>query len=474
MKTKFTIACALALLSLAGRVFAQVAPSPVTGVAANTINGQIVVQWDEVGSDPIDYYRVYYSGQSILNNNGLYDDFEITDGDQTTLSFVPPQGMTDLYIAVIAVAKNGLESEFFTEEVYVKVPSSAPSVSSTPIAPAPKLPEPVSTPPEIPSHTSMKLLKGEATSPEEITVEFSTSITVDPNRAPEGLKITKADGSTLQITSITISGKTVTIHTVKQERGRVYNVRFAEPFAGKNGQLLDHDDRSVFISGHKDGREPTSAPTQIFAQPPMQPRVSNPTAPPDIVNPTIVPQIQQNGAYTITVEWQVDNGPGDLYGIVAYQTRDGVNFGPPSLLPVDIRGVQLQNVTPGFFGIYLQTVNVYGYVSPGVFQYVTLPTYIPGYGFYGDLTFGNMKPGDAVPFDTVDETTDTPEGGASLDAITEETPVAPIEGVDHSAAMQMPTGWKNAGILAGSIAGVVIVLIGGFALCAKKNGSCDS
>ena len=437
MKTKTVIVCVLALLSLTGRVLAQEAPSPVTGITANVINGQVVVQWNAITTDPIDYYRVYYSNYSILDNEGLYDDFEVTEGDETNLTFVPPEQFNDLYIAVIAVATTGVESEFFTEEAYVKVSTGGPSLPPPqPTAETPDLPS-------VPEHTTLKLLKGTVLSPTEIAVEFSTSITVDADRAPSGLKITRSDGSTLQISSITIIGKTITIHTEPQERGVVYNVQFSEPFVGKNGQALDEDDRSVLVTGHSDGTEkkpPHTVPPASTVEPAG--------APHDIQNATIVPQVQADGSYIVTMEWTVDNAEDDLYGIVVYQTRDGKTFAPPSLLPVDIRGVQLTGVTPGFFGLYVQTVTVDGKVSHGVFQYTTLPVYVPGQGFTGDLT-KRVQPttDDVFAVDVV-----------ALPAATHE---------------DSTSDWRAASILATTLSGVMILLVSLFVVCTRRRGSLE-
>lgn len=456
MKTKTTIACALALLSLAGRVLALSAPPPVTGVTAEAINGQVVVQWNPVTTDPIDYYRVYYSNYSILENDGLYDDFEVTKGDETNLTFVPPPDLNDLYIAVIAVATSGEESEYFTEETYIKVSTGGPAVP--PPKPTPENPEI----PEIPEHTTLKLLKGTVTSPTEMQMEFSTSITVDAEGAPKGLKITRSDGSLLHISGITIEGKIVTIRTETQKKGVVYNVQFSEPFVGKNGQPLDADDRAVLVTGHADGSAATmrSNTTTTLGQPTG--RVSNPYAPPELENLSIVPQVQPNGAYTVTVEWTVDNTPGDLYGIVAYQTRDGQTFSPPSLLPVDIRGVQLQNVTPGFFGLYLQTINVYGVTSTGAFQYITLPEYVPGQGFRGDLT--------ATPVTTDD--TDM----ATLDVISDDTKTMPIEEATKLAAEPKQVAsfdWKVGSILATVVATAIVLFVALCSMCMRRNCSTE-
>ena len=471
MLTKIKIIFTLTFLALTGQVFAQSAPSAVTGLDAQVFQGEIVVQWDAITSDPIDYYRVYYSGESILDNEGLYDDFEVTDGDKTTLNFLPPMGADELYIAVIAVSINGMESEFFTEEARVVI-------DEEPLPPtgvfkdydenkSPEEQKPVDIPSVQTGGATARLLKGTVINPEKIVIEFSASMTVDSDRAPEGLKIDGPGGTSLQIKNITLEAKSIAITTETQERGTVYNVKFSEPFEGRSGQPLDLEDRSVLVTGHADGKDP--APPE----PPAPPaRVSDPMAPPDLQNVTIVPELQANGAYSVTLQWTIDNTPGDLYGIVAYQTRDGQTFGPPSLLPIDIGGVQLADVTPGFFGIYLQTINIYGYVSPGIFQYVNLPQYIPGYGFYGDLTFGSMNADGEVLFDEVEEVEEVPENIATLDAITAET----LEGVDHSAAFDeaaLQLNWKLVTLIASAVAVLIILIMGYIALTSKKNGSAE-
>ncbi|MDP6561869.1 MAG: hypothetical protein QF793_02995 [Candidatus Peribacteraceae bacterium] len=476
MLTKIKIIFTLTLLALSGQAFAQSAPSAVTGLDAQVFQGEIVVQWDAVTSDPIDYYRVYYSGESILDNEGLYDDFEVTQEDETTLSFLPPLGATELYIAVIAVSINGMESEFFTDEARLELdseplPPTGVFKDYDEDKPAEQQP-PTMMPPTAAVGATARLLKGAVVSPEKIVIEFSASMTVDSKRAPEGLKIEGPGSTSLQIKNITLEAKSITIITETQERGTVYNVQFSEPFEGRAGQPLDLDDRSVLITGHIDGKDPVPP-----VPPPPPPREVDPMTPPDLQNVTIVPELQANGGYTITLTWNIDNTPGDLYGIVAYQTRDGQTFGPPNLLPIDVSGVQLADVTPGFFGIYLQTVNTYGYVSSGVFQYVTLPVYVPGYGFYGDLTFGGMNAGEDINFDAVEEEEEVPTDMATIDAITDDTPTEALEGVDHSAAFDESTlqiNWKLVTLVASAVAVFVILVVGYIALTSKKNGSADA
>ncbi|PIR54395.1 hypothetical protein COU75_01130 [Candidatus Peregrinibacteria bacterium CG10_big_fil_rev_8_21_14_0_10_42_8] len=463
MRNKLKIICTLTLLSAVGNVLAAASPSAVEGISASATHSEVTVTWDSVTSDPIAYYRVYYSAQSILENNGLFDDFETTEGNETTLTFSAPSDVDELFIAAIAVSEEGLESEFFTTEAYVEISNTpVPTAIPTPTPTA----QPTNTLPTPSEEQSVRLLKAEVTSPTTIVTTFSSPITVEEARAPEGLKIENAKGELLHIKSITIDRSTITITTVVQTKGAVYNVQFSEPFMGKNGQALDASDRAALVSGHSEGKEPP-------AKDPA--RVVDPVSPPDITDVQLVPQIQENGGYTVTMEWTVDNTPRDLYGIIVYQTRDGQTFGPPSLLPIDIGGVQLQNVTPGFFGLYIQTINTYGYVSPGIFQYTNLPQYIPGYGFQGDLTFGSMDSERKILFNDMNnnEKEDVPENIATIEVITKDTPLQKIEGVDHSAAVEEFNGihWQNAAILAGGSSIVILIIISAFIFLSKHNTS---
>ncbi|MDP7068923.1 MAG: hypothetical protein QF815_00205, partial [Candidatus Peribacteraceae bacterium] len=455
----------LALLTLSGQVFAEIASPPaVTGTEVSQVGDEASVTWDAVTSDPISYYRVYYSGESILDNDGVYDDFETTEADETSLKIMPPSDIDTIFVAVIAVAESGLESEFFTDEASITIDRSDSPVEEDDLPP---LPEPIqyTTPPPAPVQTEeagpVRLMKGDVISPTEISIQFSSSLTVDSKSAPEGLQIEDANGEKLQITSITIDRNTVIIFTETQQRGAVYNVQFSEPFAGKNGEPLDSNDRTVLVTGHANGND---------APPPPVVRAVDPYAPPDVTNITLVPEVQPNGAYSVKLEWEVDNSPGDLYGIVVYQTRDGQTFGPPSLLPIDIGGLQMQDVTPGFIGLYIQTMNIYGSVSQGIFQYANLPYYIPGYGFYGHLTQGATQNGVEIYFDEPSTEEVQEENIATIEVITEDTPTQSIENVDHSAAV-IEVGnvnWKSAAILVGGTAVVMILIIGSFVMVPRR------
>ena len=434
MRTKLKIVCTLMLLSMVGNVMAQSAPPAVTGITAVEQGNTVTISWN-APSETIAYYRVYYSAKSILDNDGLFDDFETTQGNETSLTFSAPPNTSDMYASVIAVSDSGLESEYFMEEAHVTLSGTSTPDIATPTTQNPSV-----------DTSGLRLLKAEVTTPTTIVATFSTAITVDPTKAPEGLTITTANGTALPIVKINIKGEIITITTQPQTQGTVYSVAFSEPFIGALGQPLDVTDRQVFVTGHSDGAPPSQTPNQ------------NTQALSDMQGVSIESQMQPDGHFTVTAQWTPNTSP-DLYGIVVYQTRDGQTFGPPSLLPTNIRGVQIQNVTPGFLGLYIQAVNVNGQVSPGVFQYVNLITGA-GNAFQGSTTAV-----DAAVADMAIPTKDM----ATIDTITNETPTQKIEGVDHSAAAQKSgVNMEHAAILAVGTTMILILSISAFILMKRR------
>jgi len=393
---------------------AALVPTSVTGITTQIVENQIQVNWKAV-SDDISYYRVYFSSESILNNNGLYDDFERTTGPETTLLFPRPNSAPEIFVAVIAVNKNNEESEFFTQEssvrfgsITVSSTSSAPRVASFSSAPPIQWSSAASIelvpPPQQQSSAAtfsslasvnpvytgigedITLLSADPLSATGILIRFSAPITVDPMHASEGLHIFTATNEQLPISRITINGNEMMIYTQMQTRGVVYKVEVKAPFMGPNQEEIDPTGGSALFAGHETGLEPSSSSGTTV-------RVVDPYYPPDIANLVFTPRMQANGSYSLVAEWTVDNSPKDLAHYLIYQTRDrGQTFSGPTILPIDIRGVQLDGVTPGEYGLAIQTLNIYGYLSKGVFQNVLLPT--PGVSqnpFQGNILLGNEE-----------------------------------------------------------------------------------
>lgn len=114
---------------IAGASASQVPPN-VKGVTANLASDTLVVQWMPVNDPAVTKYRVYYSRASIMDNGGDYDDFVETISNQPSYTFsnVPYKGKA-LYVSVMAVTAQGVESEAFESEA--SVPATQPPVLST-------------------------------------------------------------------------------------------------------------------------------------------------------------------------------------------------------------------------------------------------------------------------------------------------------------------------------------------------------
>src|SRR3989344_2524406 len=105
-------------------VGAAALPGNIHDLEAELTNGTIEVHWaPPTSGDKVAYYRVYISHQSILDNNGTYDDYERTQGPQTEYTITEIPDVPQVFVAVLAVNEKGEESGFFTEEIGIVVPA---------------------------------------------------------------------------------------------------------------------------------------------------------------------------------------------------------------------------------------------------------------------------------------------------------------------------------------------------------------
>src|SRR6185436_240159 len=108
LSSRITVAFALALLPFA---VALAAPGNVTGVKGELVNGKVHVTWTKPAGDEPVAYRLYYSRASILQQNGLYDDFEVIPAGTLDYTFASlPYEADSLYVSVLAVNAAGEES----------------------------------------------------------------------------------------------------------------------------------------------------------------------------------------------------------------------------------------------------------------------------------------------------------------------------------------------------------------------------
>ncbi len=152
---KLHLRLATAFLGIALPIAAlAVAPGSVSGLSGNAQpDGSIIIRWTLLPDPTIVLYRLYYSAESILDSEGLYDDYEETEGPVSEFIFYSPPKQASLFVTVLAVNSSGEESEAFAEEVRVDIPKkpAQPIAAPAPI-PAP-VPVPVSPPLTVPTPT---------------------------------------------------------------------------------------------------------------------------------------------------------------------------------------------------------------------------------------------------------------------------------------------------------------------------------
>ncbi|MFA7682102.1 MAG: hypothetical protein WCX61_03670, partial [Candidatus Peribacteraceae bacterium] len=346
---------------------AAASPDVVTGLQAEYKNGQVEVQWIALPSeDRVAFYRVYWSFESILENDGLYDDFETTEGQETTFTLTDLPDYDVLYIGVTAVNIDGEDSNLFVEEVAVPLQETFSSSSSLSAEPEKTVPEELplegeeetpqmgqetlllpgtdeeTLPPETPDAgtteevisdvanqdaQTVSILSAIPMSPTSVLVTFSSPILVQPEDAPQSFSITDAFGRTLPIVRMRLDGTEAQITTLSQERGRVYELRMSEPAYSPLGLPLDPVNRTVFFDAHSESPEATSQ-----EQPSVDATDVSAVSPTNgITNFQMQSSQQSNGLFMITATWEPQDQ--EIASYIVHQTRDsGQTFGAPQIL----------------------------------------------------------------------------------------------------------------------------------------------
>jgi len=419
---KYLVSTLLALLSMPFLAFAE-APPYVTGLSAEVINGEVHLEWAEQPGADVAYYRVFYSFESILENEGLYDDFEETEGPENFFVFEDPPEVDTLHLAVIGVNPDGEDADLFVEEIAVDLtqgdtgtpPTTTPGnddffppdddffppwelpqdepPSSLPPSDAndegddvltvkdEELTLPGSEPPDEPSvpqqqipqlpppqPTTLKVLLAQATSPTQVSVIFSGPLLVEPSLASQAFSIWDTSGNQLPITQMIIEGPQATVTTVEQTRSQPYEFRMSPPAYSPEGLEMDPVARRATFTGHPQG---TAAQPQVQTPPPAPSTPQGPLT--GVSNYKLKAMQQPNGLYAVEASWDLVGNPQELAYYIAYQTRDmGQTFGPPEALTANIGGIQIPDVTPGPFGLMLALARTDGMGIQAGFENIML------------------------------------------------------------------------------------------------------
>lgn len=365
------VSTVLAALLLPGGVLAA-APGHVTGLKAAVENGEIHVQWDALPADQnIAYYRIYYSQQSILGNGGTYDDFEMTTGNVTTFIFPRTPKSDTVWVAVLGVNREGVETPDFTTEVSVDL-TTAGTVSSateTPAAPVVATETASSSTTSstatiessTPSFPLFRLITVDVPSGTGILLTFSDVVSVDPAGAKEAFRIADGSGHELAIRRLVIAGPLVGVQTEPQQRGTLYRVTVSAAVhsATNPTATLDPATESMIFRGHATG---IAAPAQQGIPP---------------LTLDVKAQAESGGRYAIVAHWT----GGDEASTIGYrisQSRDGgKTMSQAQQVGGNIHTARFFSVTPGDFGVSVQAVSADGTAGAPVFKTMLLPGDIP-------------------------------------------------------------------------------------------------
>ncbi len=356
MTLRTRLALGIVSLVLPGAALAA-APGNVTGIKAVAAGSNVVVSWKNVTDQTISQYRVFYSHASILEQKGLYDDFENTEGsvNSLTLQNVPP--VATLYVSVLAVNDKGEESAAFVEEAKVDLIPGTPATSMA-----------SSTSTMTQNGQTLKLLSVQALSATGVVLTFSHVVDVQADKAADAFTITNASGATLRATRLVIKGMQVTIHTTPQERGVVYQVQVGSQVFGKGVDskpvVLDPNQAPMLFVGHESGVAPGTRQggDSVAAQ----------GGSTDVGNLRLRAQAETDRTYTVQALWQPPATA--VTALLVYQTiNGGKTFSEPVQMPGSAGGVSVPHVTAGRFGLVVRAVGADGKASKGVMQMVDLP-----------------------------------------------------------------------------------------------------
>ncbi len=367
----------LGFIGLMLPVLALAAPGNVMGIRAETTNEGVRVSWTPPAGD-VASYRVYYSASSILNNGGLYDDFEMVAGSELSHVLRNVPAVSDLYVSVLAVDSKGNESAYFVEEAHVTLSPSAVTTSSMMMvassAPASSAPQAMSMPTAMPSsipaaqEDTLRLLSAEAVSSTGVLLRFSLPVVISPDQASGAIILETGSGVRLMMKRFVIQGNDILVHTVTQERGIVYRAKIGLGVmaTGSKGQRLavSADEAPLLFMGHVTGKTPSSPSSQQTS--------TGPIVRTEVTMLRLRAQPEEK-AYRVDVTWQAPTGSAFTAYSVAQTTDNGKSYSTPQTLSKAATAITVRNVPGGNFGVLVKTVYADGSMSRGILQTINLP-----------------------------------------------------------------------------------------------------
>lgn len=399
MSFKQTLTTTALLLSLSASVaFAAELPGNVKNIQATSSQGKISVLWEPVPSAVT--YRIYYSHESILGNGGNYDDFEQTVGSQTIYNFASmPLQSEKIYIGILAVDKDGNESEGFETEAMVEASASmisssssseASSVASSESSESSESSSESMPSGENPTSTAvpMSIESVQAVTETGVLVTFTKDVSADAVVNAGYFLITTVSGTVLPASNTAISGNTVLITTAPQSPDTEYVLGLLTPIPAADGTNATPSEPQVrFRTPVKTEPNTPAEPGQTYGRNPSLPGaiIPQPTgygqrppqAPLDPSNLGLSAVLRKDGTYNVIARWTASPNAAN-YSL--YTSKNGSPYSWNSAVGNSETTVQYSGITPGKFGIKVasRTNNV---ESSGIDKVIDLPA--TGIGLLG-------------------------------------------------------------------------------------------
>lgn len=386
--------------------FAAGTPPPnVKQIGAELKDGALTVTWAPgEGSQGIAFYRLYFSRASILGNSGNYDDFQQTTGPETTYVFpsIPVKG-SKIFLSVLAVNRDGLESEGFETEVTVDLRQQ-----TTPPAQEPPTTPQENPPPEEaqPGTTAqpMTIVSVMPVSATGILVTFSKPIASEAVIAPQTFVVSDTGGTVLAITATKVKGETVLLSVQPQVSEKEYLVGLLQNIPAADGTNATPSLPAAVFRGFLPretlspalqsppvpyGKNPFLVPQALQEQPYGQAPVRPPEDPADLLLKAVR---QRNGFFGVLARWagSIDSRR-TLESYILYTSNDGARFDRNSVVGRAETSVQFNRIPPGTFGLRVASRDARGNESAGIQKVIVLPA--SGIGLLGLLTASGVLAG---------------------------------------------------------------------------------
>lgn len=365
----------LLLTTLALPIAVLAAPANVRDITAEKVGDKVQVTWTHVPGD-IAQYRIFYSHASIMQNNGLYDDFESVDGSMNEHLLQNIPSSAKLFVSILAVDAMGKESPYFVEEAEVTLGTSGGT--STPGLSLEESSESELSLPALVAERELRLLSAEAMSMTGVLLRFNYPVIIPAEQAAEAIVIETASGSKLALVRYVIQGNTLMVHTQPQESAVVYRVRVQSAVTGKDDKgasvpLASDQAPMLFTSMAESAGSSSSAMTTPNR--------------PDVVQLNLRGE-PISGKYIVEANWQAPAGE-QIAGFEVMQTTDnGQTYSASITLDPTVTSVRIPNVPAGSFGLLIRVQYADGVISQGVLENIALP----GGNVQGSVT-NTPKPG---------------------------------------------------------------------------------